>query len=85
MINIIGYIAMICLMCAAIPQAFKSIKDGNSKGIADGYIVLLLSGFSMMTIYLICTKPIIPVILNYLCNIIMMLVIGYYKLFPRNK
>lgn len=74
---------MICLMCAAIPQAIKSIKDGHSKGIAGGYVILLLTGFSLMSIYLILTKPVVPVIVNYLCNIIMMLTIGYYKLFPR--
>jgi uncharacterized protein with PQ loop repeat len=85
MISIIGYLAMFCLMTASIPQAVKSVKEGHSKGMAGGYIILLLSGFSLMTTYLFLTKPIIPVVVNYICNIAMMLVIGYYKLFPRNK
>jgi uncharacterized protein with PQ loop repeat len=85
MINIIGIIAMLCLMTATIPQAIKSIKDGHSKGIAGGYLILLLTGFSLMSIYLLLTKPIIPVLVNYASNIVMMLVVGYYKIFPRTK
>jgi len=83
MINLLGYIAMACLMTASIPQAYKSIKDGHSRGIAGGYLILLLCGFTSMSLYLLLTKPIIPVLLNYSANIIMMLTIGYYKLFPR--
>lgn len=85
MINIIGYIAMACLITAAIPQAMKSVKDGHSDGIAGGFLILLLGGFSLMSIYLVLTKPIIPILINYLCNIVMMLVIGYYKVHPRVK
>ena len=83
MISIIGYLAMACLMTATIPQAIKSIRDGHSRGMAGGYLILLLCGFSLMSFYLLMTKPIIPVLLNYFANIVMMLVVAYYKLFPR--
>lgn len=85
MVSIIGYLAMVCLMTATIPQAIKSYKDGHSNGIAGGYLILLLSGFTLMATYLLLTKPIVPVLVNYASNIVMMLVVGYYKLFPRNK
>jgi len=85
MIHLLGYLAMFCLMTASIPQVLKSIREGHSKGIAGGYVILLLFGFSLMATYLLLTKPIIPVLINYIANLIMMLVIGYYKLFPRNK
>lgn len=85
MIHIIGYLAMFCLITASIPQAIKSIKEGHSKGMAGGYIILLLFGFTLMSVYLLLTKPIIPVLINYASNILMMLIIGYYKLFPKNK
>lgn len=85
MIHIIGYLAMACLITASIPQAIKSVRDGHSKGMAGGYIILLLFGFTLMSVYLLLTKPIIPVLINYASNILMMLIIGYYKLFPKNK
>lgn len=76
---------MFFLIIAAVPQVIKTFKEGHSRGIAGGYIILLLIGFSSMMIYLLLTKPIIPVIINYLFNIVMMLILGYYKLFPRTK
>ncbi len=85
MAQIIGYAAMLCLASATLPQVYKTIKEGHSNGMAGGYIVLLLSGFSLMSTYLLLTKPVWPVLLNYLINITMMLTIGYYKLFPRSK
>jgi uncharacterized protein with PQ loop repeat len=85
MIQLIGYAAMACLACATLPQVYKTIKEGHSRGMAGGYIALLLSGFTLMSTYLLLTKPVWPVLLNYIINIIMMLTIGYYKLFPRAK
>jgi uncharacterized protein with PQ loop repeat len=85
MINILGYFAMMCLICAAIPQAIKSIRDGHSNGIAGGFVVLLLTGFISMLSFLALSKPIWPVMVNYAFNIVMISVIGYYKLFPRVK
>jgi uncharacterized protein with PQ loop repeat len=85
MIQLIGYIAMACLACATLPQVYKTVKEGHSNGMAGGYIVLLLSGFSLMSTYLLLTKPVWPVLINYFINTTSMLTIGYYKLFPRTK
>jgi uncharacterized protein with PQ loop repeat len=85
MINLLGYVAMFFLIIAALPQVVKTFKEGHSDGLAGGYIVLLLVGFSLMATYLFLTKPVIPVILNYLFNIVMISILGFYKLFPRSK
>lgn len=85
MISIIGYMAMACLIVAAIPQAIKAVREGHSKGIAGGYIGLLLAGFILMLTYLWVSKPVVPVMINYAVNILMMLIIGYYKVFPRHE
>ena len=85
MINILGYFAMMCLVCAAVPQAIKAVKEGHSNGVAGAYIVLLLAGFTSMLIFLAISKPIWPVMVNYAVNIVMMSIIGYYKLLPRAK
>ncbi len=85
MIQILGYVAMGCLIMAAVPQAIKAVREGHSNGIAGPYVLLLLSGFTLMSVYLCLTKPVYPVLCNYLFNILMMCIIGYYKLFPRVK
>jgi uncharacterized protein with PQ loop repeat len=85
MVHVLGYVAMVCLITAAFPQALKAIRDGQSNGVSGAFLVLLLSGFSLMSLYLILTKPVYPVLINYLSNILMMGVVAYYKLFPRVK
>lgn len=83
MINIVGYLAMICLMISAIPQLIKVIKAGHADGMSSSYLLLLIMGFSLMATYIMLTKPLYPVVINYVINILSMLTIGYYKIFPR--
>ena len=85
MIAILGYIAMVCLITSFIPQVIKSIKDGHSAGVSLGFIMLALVGFVLMWLYIYLTTPIIPVLLNYGFNSAMILVVLWYKLFPRKK
>lgn len=85
MIHALGYIAMVFLITAAFPQAFKAVRDGHSRGVSGAFLIMLITGFSLMSLYLVLTKPVYPVLINYLSNIVMMGVVGYYKLFPRTK
>jgi uncharacterized protein with PQ loop repeat len=75
---------MVCLIMSAAPQAYKAFRDGHSRGISGAFLILLMVGFSLMSLYLILTKPVYPVLINYLSNMVMMGVVAYYKLFPRN-
>ena len=83
MIDIIGYLAMTCLMVSAIPQVIKVIKQGHADGMAVSYLSLLIVGFTLMATYIMLTKPLYPVVINYVINVLSMLIISYYKIFPR--
>lgn len=83
MISIIGYIAMACLIGSAVPQAIKTIKDGHADGLSVSYLVLLQVGFVLMISYLLATNPVIPVLLNYVANIVVWAIPCYYKAYPR--
>jgi len=83
MISIIGYIAMVCLIGSSIPQAIKSVKDGHADGLSVGFLALLQVGFVLMITYLLANNPVIPVLLNYVANIIVWAIPCYYKLYPR--
>jgi uncharacterized protein with PQ loop repeat len=85
MIHLLGYVAMACLITAAFPQAYKAIRDGHSHGVSGAFLILLMVGFGLMSVYLVLTKPVYPVLINYLSNMVMMGVVAYYKLFPRVK
>jgi uncharacterized protein with PQ loop repeat len=83
MISIIGYIAMACLIGSAVPQAIKTIRDGHAEGLSVGYLVLMQAGFVLMLIYLFGTHPVMPVVLNYVANIVVWLIPCYYRVYPR--
>ena len=83
MIHLLGYVAMACLITASVPQAVKAIREGHSHGVSGYFLILLLVGFGLMSTYLCLTKPVYPVLINYLSNIVMMGVVAYYKVFPR--
>lgn len=84
-IDLVGILALLCLAGCAIPQVIKTIRDGNSDGLSLAYIILLECGFILMVTYVLLTKPLIPVIVNYIINIIMVGILIKYKLFPRRK
>lgn len=79
--EIIGWIGAIAFGLSAVPQAYKSFKEGHSFGISSGLIVLWLIGEIATLIYVWPTGK-LPLIVNYMANLIFVGIIAYYKLFP---
>ncbi len=84
MLELIGWVGGILLAICGVPQAYQSWKEGNSKGISWVFLWLWLAGEIMVLIY-IFPKYLIPLILNYGLNIIVISIIIWYKWFPRKK
>lgn len=80
--NIFGYIGSICLAICAIPQAYLSYKQGHSKGISLGFLSLWTFG-EIFTLIYILPKADVPLLINYLSNLIFLSIIWKYKLLPR--
>jgi uncharacterized protein with PQ loop repeat len=80
---VLGYIAMIFLMLAGIPQAYKIYKQGHAKGVSTYYLVMVLLGFITMICYVFITNKSIPLIVNYAINIISFSIMAWYKVYPR--
>lgn len=83
MYDIVGYLAAAFLMFAALPQAIKVVRQGHADGMIPIYLIMLLIGFILMLIFVIEVNPKIQLILNYSFNIVLYLIISYYKIFPR--
>lgn len=82
--SFLGFIGSICLAVSAAPQAFKSWKEGHSKGLADLTLWLWFIGEVLMFLYvLINFIDDYPLVLNYGANLIIMSVILKYKYFER--
>lgn len=81
-LEIIGWIGAIAFGICGLPQAIKSKKQGHSGGISAIFLSLWLIG-EVTTLIYVFPKAHFPLIFNYLMNILFVLVIFYYKLFPK--
>ena len=84
MLDAVGYIGSLAFALCALPQAFKSIGDGHSKGLSWGFLLLWLCG-EVCTIVYSWGYWLLPLLGNYVGNMIMLSIILYYKVFPRKE
>ena len=84
MIDIIAWFGSFMLAICAVPQAYKSYVDKHSNGVSWYFLLLWLFGEVFLLVYVI-NKLDIPLIINYLSNIIIVMVILYYKVKGVNK
>jgi uncharacterized protein with PQ loop repeat len=81
--EILGWLGSICLAICGIPQAWQSFKDKHSHGISWGFVLLWAFGeiFALAYVY---DKLDLPLLLNYATNILILAVILFYKIYPKN-
>jgi uncharacterized protein with PQ loop repeat len=81
--EILGWLGSICLAICGIPQAWQSFKDKHSHGISWGFVLLWAFGeiFALAYVY---DKLDLPLLLNYATNILILGVILYFKINPKN-
>jgi len=81
--EILGWLGSICLAICGIPQAWQSFKDKHSHGISWGFVLLWAFGeiFALAYVY---DKLDLPLLLNYATNILILAVILFYKINPKN-
>lgn len=82
MLEVIGWSAAILLAVCGLPQAMKSIKDGHSNGVSLSFVVAWSLGCVLMLIYVIPTNS-LPLIFDYVLNILFTFIILFYKFYPR--
>lgn len=78
----IGYIGAVLLALCGAPQAWDCIVTGK-ESISTGTVALWTSGEILTIIYLIWEKIMTkPLAVNYGCNMLFLIIIIYYKIFP---
>ena len=82
--NLIGWIASVILAVSSIPQLLKTVRDGHADGLSWAFIALWLIGEILSLVYVV---PMLnwPLIANYSINLVIILVIGFYKMYPRSS
>lgn len=79
--EIMGWLGSICLAICGIPQAWMSYRDKNSHGISWGFVLLWAFGEAFALTY-VYDKLDLPLVVNYMTNILIVGVILYYKINP---
>ena len=80
--EIIGYIGSILLAICGLPQAIESYKTKSSEGLTWGFILLWFFG-EIFTFAYILPKMDLPLLINYSANLIFLIIILYFKIFPK--
>lgn len=79
----IGWLSSVCLILCGIPLALDAYKSGQSN-INNIFFSLWLSGEVFGVIHTINIGD-YPLVANYSINLLILLVVLYYKIFPRNS
>ena len=83
MINSLGWIGSILLASCGLPLAIQSIREGKSD--LSWYFILMWGiGELFVLIYVIPQRD-YPLIFNYAGNLILILIIVRYRLYPRKS
>jgi len=84
--NTIAIISTLLLALCPVQQTIRCIKEGHSRGLAGGGLILWISGSTLMLVYL-CATPgsDIYVIINFSMSLLMSGIQNFYKIFPRVK
>ena len=79
-----GWIYSLAFALSGLPQMMKSIKEGHSRGVADGTMILWMLGEIGGLVYGIGLMQ-FPIIFNCLLNTIFVGIIVWYRIFPKEK
>lgn len=79
----VAWIGSILLALCGLPQAVKSWLDGRTD-ISLAMLAMWLIGEMLLTIYCVHLGN-WPLLLNYLANILIVVAIAKFRLFPRPK
>jgi len=82
MLEYSGWIGSFLFALCGLPQAIQSYTEKHSDGLNWLFIISWFFGEIFTLVYII-PKGDIPLIVNYSVNLVFVLVIAYYKLYPR--
>lgn len=80
--EIFGWIGSALFAMCGFPQAVQSAREGHSRGLSWLFLLMWFFG-EIFTLIYVFPKMDIPLLTNYSVNMGFLIVIIYYKLFPR--
>ena len=78
MIEVVGWVGAICFSICALPQAYKTWKIKHADDLSALFLWLWTIGEVCMLVY-VWPRQDWPLIVNYVFNLVCLIVILYYK------
>lgn len=85
MMTFIGWVGSILFSICGLPQALKTWKDGHADGLDLSFLLLWTGGEVFTLIAVFAQAPKVYLIFNYCANLVFLIVMWKYKLWPRHK
>jgi uncharacterized protein with PQ loop repeat len=83
MIDIIGWVGGFFFAACAFPQALQSYRQKHSDGLSWLFLWMWLMGEILTIIYVFPKTDVAPLLTNYFLNIVFLLVIIWFRFFPK--
>ena len=77
--ELIGWISAILFGLCALPQVLMCVEQGHAKGLSSITLGMWFAG-EMFGLYYIWPDRKWPLIINYVLNVVLLGIIGYYKI-----
>lgn len=80
--EIIGWIGSVLFAACGLPQAVACWQAGHARGLAWGFLLMWFVG-EILTLVYVLPKLDWPLIFNYVVNLVFLVIMLRYKLWPR--
>jgi uncharacterized protein with PQ loop repeat len=84
--KILGWVGSIIFALSAAPQAWITFKQGHTKGLSDSLLMMWFVG-EIFSLKAMSSETVLIwyTIANYICNLAFLLIIIYYRFYPREQ
>jgi uncharacterized protein with PQ loop repeat len=83
--ELIGWMGGILFAVCGLPQAIHSFKTKSSDGLTWSFLLMWTFGEIFTLIYVSQKNDVLPLLVNYICNFLFLMVILWFKVFPGEK
>ena len=79
----LGWIGSMLFAFCGLPQAIHAFRHKNADGMTWSFLMMWLWGEVFTLIYISSKQDVVPLLANYILNVIFLLIILWYKVFPK--
>jgi uncharacterized protein with PQ loop repeat len=86
MLEVIGWLGSMLFAFCALPQTLLVYKQKHANGLSGNFLLMWIFGEILCFVYVYHQPTIqVPLLANYIINFGMLMVICWYKIFPKES